>query len=71
MATIAGITSDALQKTNEILLQARQQDDACSLRRLREMLGDALCTRSTRCMPDKEAGEEERSTEDDLNCLQT
>ena len=57
------------QSAREIL-QARQQVDACSLRRLREMLGDALVhpeldsSKVSRCVPDKEAGDEERSTKD-------
>ena len=56
VTTTAGITSHGRNKkpwTAEnrakdkfILLQARQQDDVCSLRRLREMLGDALSTQN-------------------------
>ena len=52
--------------------QAQQQEDVCSLRRLREMTGDALCTWNY--FQTKVLGvcliKDEHSTED-TNCLQT
>ena len=72
------VGTHGLQKQSEgqILLQVRQQEDVCSLRRLREMLetsGDVgrcivqpelLLNDSTRSVTDKEAGDEECSTKD-------
>ena len=79
VGTSAGITRQDCRKQSEgqILLQAWQQHNVYSLRRLREMLGDALCTRNyfqfqtTVLDTDKEAGDEERSMKDTTTTVLT
>ena len=69
VGTIAEVTTHALQKTERRTnTSSNTTTRGCMF--VETTSGDAVCTRellsndSTRCVPDKEAGEEERSTED-------